>query len=235
MMGHRYYSPELCRFIQPADVSSLNPSSINGLNLYSYANNNPIRLRYTSYNSSENNKNFSIGGISQQNISFITSNYTKRSINPLSFSVGLATPENLSTPSWTTVYALYARGSIGWGYTAGDGYSLASFSAGFIDVTFSSPKLFGFLSDDNIINPNLYIGVGAVNVHASVGAGVTGSVELASGSIGVQFGDSISFEAKGYIGFGFSFDFTNGFKFGVGLGLGYEFSINIDWYELFTL
>ena len=238
MMGQRYYSPELCRFIQPADVSSLNPHSINGLNLYSYANNNPIMLRYTSYNSSGNNKTFSMGGISQLNISLISSNYsenyTKRSINPLSFSVGLATPENLSTPSWMTVYALYARGSIGWGYTAGDGYSLASFSAGFIDITFSSPKLFGFLSDDNIINPNLYIGVGAVNVHASVGVGVTGSVELASGSIGVQFGDAISFEAKGYIGFGFSFDFTNGFKFGVGLGLGYEFSINIDWYELFN-
>ena len=133
-----------------------------------------------------------------------------------------------------TVYALYAKGSIGWGYTAVDGYSLASFSAGFIDVTFSSPKLLGFLSDDNIINPNLYIGFGAVNVHASIGAGVTGLVELVSGSIGIQFGDAIKFEVKGYIGFGFSFDFTNGFKFGVGLGLGYEFSINIDWYELFN-
>ena len=44
MMGHRYYSPELGRFIQPADVSTLNPSSINGLNLYSYANNNPIGI-----------------------------------------------------------------------------------------------------------------------------------------------------------------------------------------------
>ena len=43
MMGHRYYSPELCRFIQPSNISSLNPHSINGLNLYCYANNNPIR------------------------------------------------------------------------------------------------------------------------------------------------------------------------------------------------
>ena len=30
------------RFIQPTDVSSLNTVRINGLNLYSYANNNPI-------------------------------------------------------------------------------------------------------------------------------------------------------------------------------------------------
>ena len=47
-LSSRYYSPELCRFIQPAEVSSLNPSSINGLNLYSYANNNPIGIAYSS-------------------------------------------------------------------------------------------------------------------------------------------------------------------------------------------
>lgn len=45
-MGQRYYSPELCRFIQPADISSLNPRSINGLNPYSFANNNPINIHY---------------------------------------------------------------------------------------------------------------------------------------------------------------------------------------------
>ena len=42
----RYYSSGLCRFIQPAEVSSLNLSSINGLNLYSYANNNPLNVQY---------------------------------------------------------------------------------------------------------------------------------------------------------------------------------------------
>ncbi len=48
MVGQRYYSPELGRFIQLAEVSTLNPSSINGLNLYSYANNNPIGIAYNS-------------------------------------------------------------------------------------------------------------------------------------------------------------------------------------------
>ena len=48
IVGHRYYSPELCRFIQPTDVSSLNPSSINCLNLYAYATNNPIGITYSS-------------------------------------------------------------------------------------------------------------------------------------------------------------------------------------------
>ncbi len=48
LVSSRYYSPELGRFIQPADVSSLNPQSINGLNLYTYAVNNPISIKYDS-------------------------------------------------------------------------------------------------------------------------------------------------------------------------------------------
>ena len=55
-LSSRYYSPELCRFIQPADVSSLNPYSINGLNMFSYGKNNPINNSYINnrlnYNSS---------------------------------------------------------------------------------------------------------------------------------------------------------------------------------------
>ena len=41
-MGQRYYSPELCRFIQPDSIEYLDPSSIKGLNLYCYCMNNPI-------------------------------------------------------------------------------------------------------------------------------------------------------------------------------------------------
>ena len=41
-LSSRYYSPELCRFISPDDVGYLDPSSINGLNLYSYCGNDPI-------------------------------------------------------------------------------------------------------------------------------------------------------------------------------------------------
>ena len=42
LMGHRYYSPELCRFISPDDIEYLDPKSVNGLNLYCYCINNPI-------------------------------------------------------------------------------------------------------------------------------------------------------------------------------------------------
>ena len=41
-VSSRYYSPELCRFISPDDVSYLDPESVNGLNLYCYCLNNPI-------------------------------------------------------------------------------------------------------------------------------------------------------------------------------------------------
>lgn len=109
-MSSRYYSPELGRFIQPTDVSSLNLSSINGLNLYSYVNNNIIG----------NNQTLLNGSVSQQNSSLIdlnnNGNYIKRFTNPLSFSVGLATPDNLSTSSWLELYALYVRVSVGLGY-----------------------------------------------------------------------------------------------------------------------
>ena len=77
MVGQRYYSPELCRFIQPADVSSLNPSSINGLNLYAYANNNPIEITYRSSGASFGTSggmvnSFSFNSLFTENVSSIS-------------------------------------------------------------------------------------------------------------------------------------------------------------------
>ncbi len=46
-LNARYYDPAWRRFISPDHVSSLNPSSANGLNLYSYANNNPVSIAYS--------------------------------------------------------------------------------------------------------------------------------------------------------------------------------------------
>lgn len=54
----RYYSPEFRRFIQPDYVSSLNPYSINGLNLYGFSNNEPININY--YSTLGNSEN--VGG-----------------------------------------------------------------------------------------------------------------------------------------------------------------------------
>lgn len=80
MVGQRYYSPELCRFIQPADISSLNPRSINGLNPYSYANNNPISIAYSSSGAGASvanqliNQNFSL--LKAPNLGINKNNYS---------------------------------------------------------------------------------------------------------------------------------------------------------------
>ena len=47
-LNSRYYNPEWRRFISPADVSKLNPSIVNGLNLYCYSSNSPISIARSS-------------------------------------------------------------------------------------------------------------------------------------------------------------------------------------------
>jgi len=233
----RYYSPEIGRFLQVSDVSELNPHSINGLNLYAYANNNPISYSYNNVSKKIVPTLSSFAMSTNMNVVLIPSttggSANKTSTNPLSFSVGLLTPEKYEMPSWMSVYAFYAKGTLGWGYTFGDGYSLASFSTGVLDATFHTPKWFSSLPNDHCANPNIYLGFGTWNVNASVGAGISGTAEIISGTVGLQFGNAISIGVKGYVGIGFTIDFTNGIKFGIGLGLGYEISLNIDWYQLF--
>ena len=46
IVGERYYNPEFCRFIQPLNVLNISPIDINGINLYVYADNNPVSRGY---------------------------------------------------------------------------------------------------------------------------------------------------------------------------------------------
>ena len=50
-LNARYYNPQWRRFISPANASSLNPDSVNGLNLYCYAGNNPVGVAYGTFSS----------------------------------------------------------------------------------------------------------------------------------------------------------------------------------------
>ena len=68
MVGQRYYSPKLCRFIEPSNVTSLNPTSVNGFNLYSYANNNPVNYKQRPVSSSGSVISSSISSISNGGI-----------------------------------------------------------------------------------------------------------------------------------------------------------------------
>ena len=47
----RYYDPEVGRFITPDDVDYLDPTNINGLNLYTYCGNDPVNYKQTSVSS----------------------------------------------------------------------------------------------------------------------------------------------------------------------------------------
>ena len=79
----RYYNPKICRFISPDGVTYLNPESINGLNLYTYANNNPITIKHNATN---------IEIISTSSSKFATntiSPYENGRNNNLSFILGL--------------------------------------------------------------------------------------------------------------------------------------------------
>ena len=65
----RYYNPEWRRFISPAEASSLDPSSINGLNLYSFAGNNPVGITYSSSSVSGLISGVSVGSIALGSVS----------------------------------------------------------------------------------------------------------------------------------------------------------------------
>ena len=83
-LNSRYYNPEWRRFISPDHVSSLNPSAANGLNLYSYANNNPCNNIYvdsSGVNSNPKSKTMSLlsDTISNSKVSF---DYSKWTVEP---------------------------------------------------------------------------------------------------------------------------------------------------------
>ena len=236
-LSSRYYNPLWGRFISPDSLDYLDPESPNGFNLYAYCGNDPISNFYANNFSkliSRTNWMNRTVSLIENHISCLSDRaHYEPSKNYLSFSFGLITPGKYNIPSWMEINSLYVKGTLGWGYTFGEGYSIASFSTGVVDATFHTPKWFNSLPDNHLANPNIYLGFGTWNINASVGVGVSGTAEAISGTVGVQFGDAVSVEAKGYVGIGFTFDITNGIKFGIGLGLGYEISINIDWYELF--
>ncbi len=55
-LNSRYYNPLWRRFISPASTKSLDSKTINGLNLYSFASNNPVKKPKFAANQSKNTK-----------------------------------------------------------------------------------------------------------------------------------------------------------------------------------
>ena len=57
-ISSRYYNPEWGRYIQPADISSLNSQLVNGLNLYCFLNNNPLKINFKKESTAKENNKF---------------------------------------------------------------------------------------------------------------------------------------------------------------------------------
>ena len=227
-LSSRYYSPELGRFIQPADVSTLNPYSINGLNLYAYASNNSIGFAYRTnvgvnkvvpkYNPPFNVITPVFNQIPTNNSSFL--------LKPLTFSIGMVTPDNPKLPKWIDFSAFYISGDLGFvgGYSKPPGkkgsfdLSLASLELGIINM-----KCDVVTFDDDT---SLYLGLGAFNANASLGLGLSANVEIISYYFGAELNEYVSIDGKVYVGWGISFDFSKGIKIGIATGVGFEISLS---------
>ena len=153
-LSSRYYSPELGRFIQPADVSSLNPSSINGLNLYSYANNNPIGVAYGSSsvgfgNSGGTVNSLALGGLSSPG-------YNLGYSNSFNIFAGLNLPQlNVKDLVKDTFISLGEVGyRIAWGLTKN--------GRAFLDFHYSADGINGYTALDNLpsTSAKIFKGIG---------------------------------------------------------------------------
>ena len=80
MVGHRYYNPEWGRWIQPDDIEYLDPTNINGLNLYAYCNNDPVNYKQRPVSSA--------GSVTSSSVSSITNGGIYSSGSVSSGSVG---------------------------------------------------------------------------------------------------------------------------------------------------
>ena len=227
-LNARYYNPEWRRFISPAQIGVLNTSIVSGLNLYCFASNSPINVLYNFANvrgTIPNNNSQFVAPIKLVN-QYLASNNTS-SFKPLSFSIGLVTPENPKLPKWMNFSAFYANGHLG----LNSGYSDSSNGKGGFDLSLASLDVGIVSMKCDIVTfaegTSLYLGVGALNANASLGLGLSGNVEIVSFYFGATFIDCISMDGKVYVGWGLSLDFSRGIKLGVAVGIGVEISLGI--------
>lgn len=211
MVGQRYYSPELCRFIQPADVSSLNPSSINGLNLYSYTNNNPIAISKLTHR-----KHATL-----PNSSMIT--HIVPGLNKYTSSVG-ASSKNYWNPHWENK----------WFDTDWPGFFVLS-QEGFDVVNWSLSIYKGSLYFDNNENHSLYIAAGNIGAYAGINYKEGIGIDAGTSVLEIGYDGRIIDASIEGLTIGITYMYKDGkFKFGYGAGW-FGWSVSIDFVELFKL
>ena len=211
MVGHRYYSPKLCRFIQPVDVSSLNPYSINGLSLYAYMNNNPVdRAKLSSTTN--------LGTLSGFSTTMMISTF---GIPNVTSKVGNG---NYWNPHWENQ----------WFDTDGPRFFVLS-QEGFEVVNWGLSIYKGSLYFNNNENYSLYVSAGNIGVY--VGINYKKGIGIDAGASVLEIGYDGRIIDASIEGFtvGITYMYKDGkFKFGFGAGW-FGWSISIDFVELFKL
>ena len=217
-VSSRYYSPELCRFIQPADVSSLNPQSINGLNLYAYTNNNPINLVCNSFANGISSIS-SINGYTGllMNVGSIPNHSNNLYSNSINIMGGLHAVSSIFgfVDQWTG----YLSGGIDGGldFWGPDGFGISSFSKysnalskfGKGMIIAGSVLSWGSSAHNNFTNPNYTTGeaLGATAMDAVyyTGKGIgTYYAGIGVGKAAVGLGIAVGGAAITYLGVGFA-------------------------------
>lgn len=182
-LNARYYNPQWRRFISPARTSTINVDAVNGLNLYVYANSNPIGIAYRS---------FGAGGIASSGMvsSIGASNSFVGQTNPGSLSKDRLNPgwlvNGLNTGS--TIYGLYTSTS-----------GLVNHTAYFVE------NLAPFMDDMTILGASMKDGVLAFNqfnwglgksdilgVMLGVGLDIYDSAQREVSPSGVAFGATLT-------------------------------------------
>ena len=206
MVGQRYYSPELCRFIQPADVSSLNPYSINGLNLYAYANNNPVGIAYSSsnvgglnsgYHGTISNSSNIFGALGALSTAFgFFDQWSGYIAGGLDGGLGFFGPDGFGFKGlgkYSDALDKFGKGMaiaggiFSWvnsvynnftnpNYTTGDAFCASVMDAVYYGVTGMLKYKAGLAIGSFAINAGMAVGTAAVGVASSIGLGITGSL-----------------------------------------------------------
>ena len=208
-IAKRYYDPEIGRFVSPNNINSVNPSIINGLNLYCYGKNNPV-------------SNFN--GTTKYNlytpISVSNYNQVKKAANQNYVN----TNNNYLKPHWKNKF--FDTGAPGFLVIDNEGFQLINIGLSLYNGSFYF---------DSNESHSLNISLGNAGAYAGInykkGIGVSANANVVSIGYDGRIVD-VSFEL---LTVGATYMYKDGsFKFGYGAGL-YGYTISVDFTELYKI
>ena len=199
-----YYDPNIGRFIN-ADVSTSNPHSINGFNLYSYANNNPIL-----------DSKF-IGGLH-----IVSTNGSKITNFVLNYNIKIPNGSAKNKNYWDP----HAKGK--WFDTDWpEFFNFTHDKIEFVNWNFSLYK--GSLYLDHNENHSLYIAGGNISTYLGIGSDGVG-LDVGANVLEIGYDGRIIDANVEFLTVGLTLMYKDGiFEFGIGAGwVGYSVTIDID-------